>query len=133
MELIFTISMSVSCSWFILLHIMDCTALGASAHLFEVVHLITFFTLLALCQASSWFVDPTTLFASYSCRHFNRCGQFCFSLFTFIFLLYCIKGLYLMQTVDDCCLGSLSINFFCPDSHMLTRYHCILITSGELS
>ena len=39
-----------------------------TAHLFEVVHLVAFFTLPPLCQASSQFVDLTAVFAS--------CGNF---------------------------------------------------------
>ena len=44
-----------------LLNNMDCVALGSSTHFFEMVHLVTSFALIPICQASSQFVGHTTV------------------------------------------------------------------------
>ena len=73
------------------------------------------FTFLPIWQALSQFVAHTSVFAPSLCRCFNRHGWFCLYLLVLVFFSYYIKVLYLTQVVDNCCLGSLSFNSFCPD------------------
>ena len=93
-----------------LLHIMDCTVLGTSVHLFEMVHLVTSFMFLSTFQTLSQFVAHTTVFAPSPYRHFNRCGHFCLYFLAPFFLPYYIKIIYPTQVVENCCLYS-----FCLD------------------
>ena len=130
MELIFTISVSVSCSCVSFCsHIIDHTALGMSAHFFEMFNLVASFTFLPIYQASISVYGSYHSICTLLCSHFNWCGQFCLVCLpsSFCHIIFFTSLKLLITAAWALWVSILSA----PDQYSLTRYHHIFITFIE--
>ena len=109
----------------LLLHSIYHPASFAMADLFEVSHLATSCTCLAICQALSWLVCSSTVSAWLS-----LCGPAYWSssnvTFWFLDILTLSNCLGSVKVFSNCCLGPLCFYPLAPHQHASTHYVIII-------